>query len=100
VAHQQFRADTRVVVGLDDGSWLVGYRGAGETPDWHDFTLNLSTVDWRTLNIDTVTIGEKVDKSDLSSVRSVGFTDLEKGGKSVSRSRLDWIDVFGRVVKK
>ena len=76
----------RVVVGLDDGSWLVGYRGAGETPDWQDFTLDLTTVDWRTLNIDTVTVGDKVEKTDLSRVRSVGFTDLEQG-RPPKRSR-------------
>ena len=90
----------RVVVGLDDGGWLVGYRGAGETPDWHDYTIDLTTADWRTLNIETVTVGEKVEKPDLSRVRSVGFTDLEQGGQSASCSRLDWIEVFGRMAKK
>lgn len=97
---KNFERILRVVVGLDDGSWLVGYRGSGETPDWHDFYIDLTKVDWRTFDIDTVTVGEKVDKPDLSRVRSVGFTDLEKGGQSDSCSRLDWIEVFGRVAKK
>ena len=85
-----------VVLGLDDGSWLVSSRGTGETPDWHEFTIDLSGIDWQMLNIDTVSAIDKVVNPDLTRVRSIGFTDLERGGQSESCSRIDWIEVFGR----
>ena len=90
----------RVVAGLDDGSWLVGSRGTGETPGWHEFTIDLSGMGWNKLNIDTITVGNKVENPDLTRVRSVGFTDLAQGGQSASCSRLDWFEVFGREVKQ
>ncbi|MFC1607779.1 hypothetical protein ACFL47_07390 [Candidatus Latescibacterota bacterium] len=86
----------RVVVGLADGTWLVSSRGTGETPGWHDFTIDLTGMTWKKLNIGSVTAGDTVDKPDLTRVRSVGFTDLDRGGQSLSCSRLDWIEVYGR----
>ncbi len=90
----------KVVLGLEDGSWLVGTRGTGETPGWHEFTINLSDISWLELNIDPVSAGDNVENPDLTRVRSVGFTDLEKGGQSTSCSRLDWIEVYGRKVER
>ncbi len=88
-----------VVLGLENGGWLVSSRGAGETPDWQEFTIDFRNVQWRRLDIEQVTAGEIVKNPDLTRVRAVGFTDLELGGQSVSSSRLDWIEVYGRPVK-
>ena len=96
---RNFNRILRVVVRLEDGSWLVSSRGTGETPDWHEFTVELSGMGWQKLNIETVSAGDTVEKPDLTRVRSVGFTDLMRGGQSVSSSRLDWIAVFGRETK-
>ncbi len=86
----------RVVVELADGSWLVSVRGTGETPGWHEFSVGLAGMGWKTLDIDTVTAGDTVENPDLSHVRSIGFTDLMVGGQSAVCSRLDWIEVYGR----
>jgi len=89
-----------VVVGLENGDWLVSSRGTGETPGWHEFTIGLAGMGWKKLDIDTVTAGDAVEKPDLGRVRSIGFTDLMAGGRSASCSRLDWIEVYGREVGK
>ncbi len=39
-------------------------------------------------------------KPDLSKVDEIGFTDLMTGGQSVACSRVDWIEVDGRPVKR
>ena len=88
-----------VVVGLDNGNYLVSSRGTGETPGWHEFTIDLTGMDWQNLNSDTISAGRNVANPDLTRVRSVGFTDLEEGGQSASCSRLDWIEVYGREVQ-
>ena len=87
-----------IVLGLDDGTWLVTARGTGETPGWHEYSIDIATMGWRSLNIDTVNAGDPVESPDLSRVRAVGFTDLERGGQSAACSRLDWIEVYGRDV--
>jgi len=97
---KNFDRTLKVVLGLEDGSWLVGTRGTGETPGWQEFTINLSDIRWQELNIDTVSAGDNVENPDLTLVRSIGFTDLEKGGQSTSCSRLDWIEVYGRKAKR
>jgi len=85
-----------VVVGLADGGWLVTSRGTGETPDWHEYSIDLTGMRWRILDISSVTAGDMVDNPDLTRIRSIGFTDLEPGGQSDACSRLDWIEVYGR----
>ncbi|MBN1292860.1 MAG: hypothetical protein JXB48_13550 [Candidatus Latescibacteria bacterium] len=88
-----------VIVCLEDGSWLVSIRGTGETPDWNEFTFDLADTEWKKLDISTVSATENVVNPDLSRIRAIGFTDLEVGGQSASCSRLDWIEVYGRIVK-
>lgn len=93
---KNFDRTTRVIVGLRNGTWLVSTRGTGETPDWHEFTVELEGMGWRKLDIDSVTAGDTVENPDLSQVVSIGFTDLDRGGQSASCLRLDWIEVYGR----
>jgi len=33
-------------------------------------------------------------------VDEIGFTDLMSGGKSAACSRVDWIEVYGRAVRR
>jgi hypothetical protein len=44
--------------------------------------------------------GEWVDHPDLSRVAEIGWTDLMTGGGSSACSRVDWIEVYGRPVKR
>jgi hypothetical protein len=58
----------------------------------------LADTKWRALDIESV-VEKAWGAPDLSSVKSVGFTDLSIGGASSSSSRLDWIEVYGKPVK-
>lgn len=85
----------RVVLELEDGSWLVSNQGFGQTPDWHVFDCNLSNLTWSSLNIETMEAGERIKLPDLSRIRSVGWTDLMVGNGSPGCTRVDWIEVYG-----
>ncbi|MCA9212449.1 MAG: hypothetical protein KDB27_05260 [Planctomycetales bacterium] len=97
----------KVILELDDGTWLVSDRGFGETPDWHVFTLdfdrlkkNGAGIKWLELNIDTIEAGKRVAKPDLTRVRSIGWTDLTVGKISKGCTRVDWIEVNGSEASK
>jgi len=94
----------KVILELEDGTWLVSDRGFGETPDWHVFTLNLvqlrkngAGIKWHKLDIDTIEAGQRVAKPDLSRVRSIGWTDLMVGKVSKGCTRVDWIEVVDEI---
>jgi hypothetical protein len=89
----------KIVLGLDDGTWLVSNAGFGQTPDWHVFSVDLGMLRWRRLNIDTIEAGERIKEPDLRRARSIGFTDLMKGRGSNACTRLDWIEVYGKEIK-
>ncbi len=86
----------KIILGLDDGTWLVSASGFGETPDWHVFEVDISQLGWRKLDIESVEAGDRVKEPDLSKVRSIGWTDLTTGKKSPACTRLDWIEVHGK----
>lgn len=60
----------------------------------------MQEIKWYRLDIDHVTETGPVENPDLSNVEEIGFTDLMPGGKSASCSRLDWIEVDGKRVKR
>ena len=88
------------IVKLSDGVWLIADQADGESRDWREREFNLSDLRWRRLDIDKILEGAWVDKPDLSRVDEIGFTDLMAGGASAACSRLDWIEVLGRPVKR
>ncbi len=85
----------KVMLELDNGSWIVSNKGFGETPDWHVFDCDLSQLTWSNLNIETIQAGKKVKAPDLSRVRSIGWTDLMVGEGTPGCTRVDWIEVYG-----
>jgi hypothetical protein len=90
----------KVVLGLDDGTWLVSDKGSGETSDWHEFSLNVELLRWHELDIRTMEAGSRVKQPDLRRVRSVGWTDLMVGEGSSGCTRVDWIEVHGTTVRQ
>ena len=86
----------KIILGLDDGTWLVSASGFGETPDWHVFSVDISKLTWRKLDIESVKAGDRVKEPELSKVQSIGWTDLTTGKKSPACTRLDWIEVHGK----
>jgi hypothetical protein len=89
----------KVILELEDGNWLVSDKGFGETPDWHEFCLDLRLLKWYQLDIRTIEPGKPVTNPDLRRVRSVGWTDLMVGEGSGGCTRVDWVEVHGKAVR-
>jgi hypothetical protein len=92
--------ELRIALKLADGTWLVSDLSDGPSKDWRIKEFNIQDIAWYKLDIDRVTEIGPVSNPDLSNVEEIGFTDLMPGGKSASCSRLDWIEVDGRPVKR
>jgi hypothetical protein len=90
----------RLIVKLADGTWLIGDQADGESRDWREREFNIADLRWRRLDIDKILEGAQVEKPDLARVEEIGFTDLMAGGGTPACSRLDWIEVRGRPVKR
>ncbi len=86
----------RVILGLENGTWVVSREGTGVTEDWSVSVLNLNALSWRELDVAAVKSGGAVESPDLSAVHSIGCTDLMPGESSPVCSRLDWIEVYGK----
>ena len=84
----------RVVLRLEDGTWLVSDRFDGPSEDWHVWEVALGGVRWRKLNIERVTEEEWQESPSLARVAEVGFSDLMSGGLTPASSRVDWIEVL------
>jgi len=92
--------ELRIILKLADGTWLVSDQSDGLSKDWRIHEFNLADINWYTLDIKIVVEGRPVTNPDLSKVDEIGFTDLMRGGQSNSCSRLDWIEVYGKPVKR
>ena len=90
----------RIILKLADGTWLVSDQCDGASKDWRFCEFNLADINWYQLNIDKVVEGRPVPQPDLTKVDEIGFTDLMRGGASISCSRLDWIEVYGKPVSR
>jgi len=90
----------RLILKLADGEWLVGDQCDGQSRDWRIKEFNLADIRWYELDITTLVEGPPVESPDLSRVDEIGFTDLMRGGQSIACSRLDWIEVYGKKVKR
>jgi hypothetical protein len=92
----------RIVLKLADGQWLVSDASDGPSTDWRIRAFNISDIRWWLLDIETMSEIKPVesDEIDLSRVDEIGCSDLRRGGKSRACSRLDWIEVYARPVKR
>ncbi|RIH67032.1 hypothetical protein D1164_00950 [Mariniphaga sediminis] len=89
-----------IALKLADGTWLVSNLSDGPSKDWRIKEFNIQDIKWHRLDIERVTETGPLEKPDLSNVEEIGFTDLMPGGKSAACSRLDWIEVDGKPVKR
>lgn len=92
--------ELRLVVKTAAGQWLVSDASDPASQDWRVREFNVQDIRWRRLDIKNVIESNWVEKPDLSRVDEIGFTDLMTGGQSVACSRLDWIEVWARPVKR
>jgi hypothetical protein len=90
----------RIILKLANGSWLVSDASDPASLDWREREFNIQDIRWRKLDIGTVIEGDWVPNPDLRRVDEVGWTDLMTGGATPASSRLDWIEVYGKSVKR
>lgn len=90
----------RITLKLADGTWLISDQFDGAAKDWRIKEFNLQEIIWYKLDVDRIAEIGIAKNPDLSNVVEIGFTDLMPGGKSASCSRLDWIEVYGKPVKR
>lgn len=90
----------RLILKLDDGTWIVSDQSAGATDDWTETEFLIATAKWRKLNIDNVTEAAWTGSIRVEKVSEIGFTDLMAGGGTPASSRVDWIEVWGTNVTK
>jgi len=90
----------RVILQLADGTWLISDQSDGPSEDWRIREFNLADVRWRKLDIGKVIEGPWVDRPNLAKVSEIGWTDLMVGGGTPASSRVDWIEVYGKPVKR
>jgi hypothetical protein len=89
-----------IVLKLADGTWLVSDQCDDQSKDWRIHEFNMADINWYVLDIKTVVEGAQVDNPNLAKVDEIGFTDLMRGGQSIACSRLDWIEVYAKAVKR
>jgi hypothetical protein len=70
----------RPIVKLADGTWLIGDQAVGSTRDWLVSELSFADMHWLKLDVArVVTVGNVLEKVDLSRVDEIGFADLMPG---------------------
>lgn len=92
--------ELRIALKLADGTWLVSDLSDGPSKDWRIKEFNIQDIEWHILDPDRIAEIGVAKNPDLSNVEEIGFTDLMPGGKSAACSRLDWIEVDGKPVKR
>jgi len=90
----------RIVLKLADGKWLVSNQFDSVTKDWRIKEFIIDDIIWHKLDAERIVEIGVTKNPDLSNVEEIGFTDLMPGGKSAACSRLDWIEVLGKTVKR
>ncbi len=91
--------ELHLLIKLDDGTWLVSKEADAASSDWRISEFNLADMHWYGIDMNTITEQKPVLNPDLSKVEEIGFTDLMAGGQSIACSRLDWIEVYGYLVR-
>ncbi|HOQ47612.1 MAG TPA: hypothetical protein PLA43_16075 [Bryobacteraceae bacterium] len=90
----------RIILKLADGTWLVSDESDGPSRDWRVREFNIQDIRWRRLDIEKVVEGDWARNPNLSRVDEIGWTDLMRGGGTPASSRVDWIEVYARAVKR
>jgi len=95
--------EIRPIVKLADGTWLVGDHADASPVDWLVGELSIASLRWLKLDPERlVTMGNFVDKPDLSKVDEVGFVDLmpASGHGPGGWSDVAQIEVYGKPVPR
>ena len=90
----------RIVIKLENGTWLVSDAVDGPSNDWRVREFNIMDLQWYTLDIEKICEQKPAASPDLGRVDEIGFTDLMRGGSSQACSRLDWIEVYAEPISR
>ncbi len=99
----------QLIVKTADGKWYIGDYMEGPSTDWLEREFSIIDMRWKEFDADHVVTkgsGAWVPTPDLSRVDEVGVTSLASGALSAnghgssSAARLDWIEIYGRPVKR
>lgn len=94
----------RPIVKLADGNWYVADRGdGGSTKDWVVSDISFAELRWMRLDIGrVVTVGQLLDKIDLTKVDEIGFADLmpSSGHGPGGWSDVAQVEVYGKPVAR
>ncbi len=93
----------RPIVKLADGTWWVGDLATGTTRDWLVSEISYADLHWLKLDIKrVVTVGNLVDKLDLTKVDEMGFADLmpSSGHGAGGWADVAQIEVYGHSVPR
>lgn len=99
-ARQSGTRRLRLILKPESRAWLVSDQCDDASTDWREVEIEIATSTWRWLDIGSVTIGRQAGEVELARVDAVGVTDLMPGDGSDACSRLDWIEIWGRVVAR
>ncbi|HLJ14191.1 MAG TPA: hypothetical protein VKV15_06815 [Bryobacteraceae bacterium] len=89
-----------ILLKLGDGTWLVSGQADGPSSDWREREFNIADLRWHRLDIEKIVEAAWIDHPDLRRVDEIGWTDLMVGGGTPASSRLDWIEVYGKPVRR
>lgn len=89
-----------IIIKLYDGTWLISDLTDGSSKDWRMNEFNIMDINWYILDINRIVEKGIVNNPDLTRVDEIGFTDLMPGGESYACSRIDWIEVYAKPVKR
>ena len=92
--------ELRIILRLADGTWIVSDQSDGPSTDWREKEFVVAEMRWRRLNIERIVEGPWLEKPDLARVDEIGWSDLMVGGGTPASSRVDWIEVYARGVKR
>lgn len=99
----------QLIIKTADGKWYIGDYAEGPSTDWLEREFSIIDMRWKEFDADHVVTkgtGAWAPAPDLSRVDEVGVTSLASGALSAnghgssSAARLDWIEIYGRPVKR
>ena len=97
------------IIKTADGKWYIGDYQEGPSTDWLEREFSIIDVRWKEFDEKFATTkgnGWFVATPDLSKVDEIGFTSLGSGAVgngghgASSAARVDWIEIYGRPVKR
>ncbi len=89
-----------ITLKLADGTWLISDLFDSASKDWRIKEFNIQDIVWHKLDAERIVEAGVAKNVDISNVEEIGFTDLMPGGKSAACSRIDWIEVYAKPVKR